>query len=313
MAYDWHETFKRWAAPPSQTEEQKGKRAADMIRDALRNSSALNNADFSVYATGSYRNNTNVRLDSDIDVGVVLTNCFFHNLPEIGLTPAHLGLGSAAYGYHEFRSDVENALQAKFGSGMSTGDKAFNIHANTYRLDADVAVFCQYRKYSGQRNPDGTLHYLEGAELRPNGNRNKRIVNWHQQHYENGVAKNNSTGRRFKRVTRILKRLRNDMKQEGTSGQQQAAQLMSSFLIESLAFNVPDDRYYKVEGGYYEDIREAIAYLWNATRQNGTGTYMNFFEVNNIKPLFSEGQPWAVSEVHDFLLNAWHYVGFTNG
>ena len=37
------------------------------------------------------------------------------------------------------------------------------------------------------------------------------IINYPDQHYANGVSKNTGTGRRFKAVARILKRLRYEM------------------------------------------------------------------------------------------------------
>jgi hypothetical protein len=39
----------------------------------------------------------------------------------------------------------------------------------------------------------------------------RRITNFPRQHYDAGCAKNDRTGRRYKRVVRILKRLRNHM------------------------------------------------------------------------------------------------------
>ena len=38
VVMDWHEQFKRWAKPPSESEETKGANAAEMIRSAIRSS-----------------------------------------------------------------------------------------------------------------------------------------------------------------------------------------------------------------------------------------------------------------------------------
>ena len=55
----------------------------------------------------------------------------------------------------------------------------------------------------------------------------------------NGFAKNSATRRNFKSVVRILKRLRNEMEDDGIV----TAQPIPSYLIECLTWNVPDDKF----------------------------------------------------------------------
>jgi hypothetical protein len=68
VARDWESTFRRWKNPPSDTEDAKRDRTEREIQDALRASDQLTSATMSVYAKGSYKNNTNVRLDYDVDI-----------------------------------------------------------------------------------------------------------------------------------------------------------------------------------------------------------------------------------------------------
>lgn len=309
MARNWHETFGAWAKAPSETEEAKGKRAADMISAAVRASPALASKTFDVYASGSYRNNTNVRLDSDIDVSIVLRDCFYPELPA-GLTREMLGLTTTpSYGMSEFRADVGAALVAKFGTaGVTAGDKAFDIHENSYRLDADAAVFLVHRRYTGNKTPDGSWEYHEGVEMRPKSDPNKRIINWHQQHYDSGVARNTVTKRRFKRVARILKRLRNDMREAGNPAAKAAAATAPSFLLECLAFNALDASFNKDEGSYVADTRAVILDLHG--RLDDQVADPKFLEVSGFKWLFAPGQPWTRADARSFLLHAWHHAGF---
>ena len=90
--------------------------------------------------------------------------------------PEDLGhAGGVKYGLKAFREDVGKALRAKFGAdGVTAGSKAFDVHSNTARLDADVAVFLEHHRYTGKQNVDGTWHYLEGVEMR--GKDNSRII-----------------------------------------------------------------------------------------------------------------------------------------
>ena len=310
MTRNWYELFKSWAKPPSDTEEAKGANAARMINDALRMCESLKNRNFEVYASGSYRNNTNIRLGSDIDIAVVLTDSFYGEYPPSGVPSRELlGFSDASYGFSDFREDVSKALVAKFGSkGVTAGDKTFNVHENSYRLDADVSTFLEHRRYTGNKNPDGSWHYYRGVEMRPRNDSGKRIINWHQQHYDEGVAKNTKTNRRFKRVTRILKRMREDMIECATSDAKSAAGSASSFLLECLVFNAPDNCFNLEEGSYYEDTKSVIRKLWNLTKAEDVSR--DLVEVNRLKPLFHNTQPWSRVQAHEFLLRGWQHIGF---
>lgn len=306
MARDWKSLFTNWAKPPSDTEEEKADRAARMIREAINEFEPLKSRGTQVYGTGSYKNNTNARFESDIDVAVVLTDAFFAAYPPNGKKPQASDLGhgkGVSYGLRHFRDDVGRALVKKFGAdGVTPGSKAFDVHSNTVRLDADVAVFLNHRRYTGEKNADGTWHYLEGVEMRDRDD--TRIINWHAQHYDNGVSKNRRTSRRYKCVVRILKRLRDDMQEQGETPVK-AASKVPSFLLECLAYNAGDGCY----GGdhLYDDVKAVIGRAWTDTKP---GVDADLVEVSGLKWLFSASQPWTQAEAHEFLLRAWNHVGF---
>jgi hypothetical protein len=87
---------------------------------------------------------------------------------------------------------VSDALVGYFGSeGVTPGNKAFDVHENTYRIDADVVATFEHRRYSGSLNPDGTHNYLSGVAFDPDDG--ARIINWPEQNYTNGVARNDAT------------------------------------------------------------------------------------------------------------------------
>lgn len=310
MNKDWHETLKIWAKPPSETEEAKGSHAADMIRKAIRSSTALANRNIDVYATGSYRNNTNTRLGGDIDVAVVLREFAFYEFPQGGPTALDLGIKTGTYTFGAFREEVAQALRQHFGAdNVSSGPKAFNIRENTQRMDADVSTFFEHRRYTTEKSQDRQWLYYTGVEMRPTNEPSRRVINWHQQHYEQGVARNDATRRRFKRITRILKRLRDEMKEKGSAEARAAAGAASSFLLECLTFNATDACFNRVEGSYYEDVKAVMLELWRATRDDASCA--RFVEVSRMKPLFALGQPWTRPVAHEFLTRAWQHVGFT--
>lgn len=63
-------TLAGWTGPSSDTEQDKQARTERMVREAIDAHEAFRGYSFSVYAKGSYPNNTNVRADSDVDVAV---------------------------------------------------------------------------------------------------------------------------------------------------------------------------------------------------------------------------------------------------
>lgn len=310
MAEDWHEQFRRWAKAPSDTEEAKGSNAADMVRTAIRASEKLQALNVEVYATGSYANNTNIRLGSDIDIAIVLHDTIFYTLPD-GITAAEVGLTSpASHTFDQFRDEVGKALSAKFGSSVKPENKTFTIRENSYRLNADATAFFEHRRYSG-KDARGVWQHTDGVELRPRAAPAVRVQNWHRQHYTFGVAKNDRTGRRYKRVARILKNLNSAMLATGSPAARAAAAATPSFLLECLAFNAPDDKFNLVDGSYFDDVKGTIAWLWERTKPGGDGT--KFVEVSGLKWLFSPAQGWEMAQAHAFLFWAWNHVGFGDG
>lgn len=149
MSRDWEQTFRNWSKPSSDTEQQKAENAECMICDAIAESGKLSARNVQVFAQGSYKNNTNVREDSDVDICVCCYDSLFEDFSFAnGLTRVNVGLSPATYLFPQFKNNVEEALVAKFGrAGVTRGNKAFDVHANSYRIDADVVPCFEHRRY----------------------------------------------------------------------------------------------------------------------------------------------------------------------
>ncbi|MGH7616006.1 MAG: nucleotidyltransferase domain-containing protein [Gemmatimonadaceae bacterium] len=301
MARDWPSVFDTWAKPVSDTEGEKCERAERMIRAAIAKSPKLQSHQLRVAAQGSYRNDTNVRQDSDVDICVCCTDVVITDYAHTpNASDALLGYSPSPYTQAEFRNDVGDALRAYFGGdGVTRGDKAFDVHANTVRVDADVVAAFQHRLF--YRNPDGTYDYNSGTNILADSG--KSIMNFPDQHYDNGCAKNVSTGYAFKRLVRIVKRLRNEMADAGAA----AAKPVPSYLMECLLWNVPDEHYRNAR--FFEDVRDALLYLYDQLNA-ADGSLQDWLEVNGIKYLFRPAQPWTREIALNFVRAAWAYVGF---
>lgn len=295
MSRDWEAQFREWAKPPGKTEQDRCDNAASAIRNAIKVSDKLRNRGVSIFAQGSYRNNTNVRKDSDVDIGILCTDTFFHDPLPVGYTQERLGFSDATYHYDQYKNEVEEALINYFGrSAVKRGSKAFDVHETSYHVEADVAAFFEHRRYQA----NGT--YLEGVELRTD-KENHRIINWPEQHYENGVSKNNTTGTRYKSIVRVLKTLSNEMTENGVTGGD-----IPGFLIECLVWNVPNDNFQ--HSTYAADVKAALVFLYEHTKTDEP--CREWGEVSELKYLFRPGQKWTCEQANIFTVSAWNYANF---
>jgi len=294
------EIFSSWAQGPGTTEAEKCENAERAVKKAIAADNKLSRLDITVFAQGSYKARTNVKQDSDVDICVRYNTGFFDDYPE-GKTRADFGNVDGHLMFSDFKDMVGKALVAYFGaSSVTRGNKAFDIHENTYRIDADALPTFEYRWYTGRFNADSTHHYHSGVAFFPD--RGNRIINWPNQTYDNGVGRNDATGRRYKRVIRILKRLRNAM-QEAKIG---SAQGIQSFLIECLVWNATLEAFQN--DTYTADVRYVLANVYN--RMLKEEDCSEWGEVNELKYLFRPLQPWTRQQALNFFDAAWNYIGF---
>lgn len=299
MSRDWESVFSTWAQGPGKTEQDRADNAERQIRQAIRDSQKLQKRNIKVFTQGSYRNRVNVRKDSDVDIGVVCFDTFFPEYPDDNvkaeLNESH---STATYTYAVFKNELEEALIDRFGRpAVSRGSKSFDIKENTYRVESDVAAFFEHRRYRS------VTSYLSGVEMIPDDFSPPIVRNWPEQHYVNGVSKNDSTARRYKRVVRILKCLSNEMSSNGI----ESAKSTPSFLVECLVFNASNSCF--SHQTYKSIVRSVLAELFNNTLTDEKCS--EWGEVSELKYLFRPSQPWTRQSAHQFLSDAWNYIGYS--
>jgi len=295
MAKFTEETLNTWRQPPSDTEETKLNNAERMVKEALKESEELKSKNIDVFGQGSYPNNTNVKLNSDIDINACLSDTIFVNIPK-GKKQEDFGYSDSEYKFSEYKDAVEKALVAKFGrSEVVRNDKCITIKENSYRVEADVVPTFKYNRHEENGGKAiGTKFITDNW---------KSIENYPIQHIDNGKKKNTDTQRRFKRLTRIFKRLRYKMIDDGEN----VSDNISSFLLESLVFNVPDN-IFNDNDTWTDRLKESIRYLYNATKEEKT--CKNWGEVSELLYLFHSGRKWKNTDVNSFLAQAWKYLEY---
>lgn len=294
------ETFTKWSEGPGETEKNRCDNAVSMITDAINRDVNLTPFNILVFPQGSYKNRTNISEDSDVDICVMSRNVIFTNYPE-GKIDSDFGISTSPYNYADFKNSIEKCLINKFGRDqVKRGNKAFDIHANSYRVDADVIPTFEYRSYTGKKDLLNNYQYHSGVKLTTD--KGQSIINWPEQNYQNSLQKNEETFRKYKRCIRILKNLRNQMQNDKIV----AANEIASFLIECLVWNTPSSSFNRV---YFTDtIQDILTHLFNNTCN--LEDYNEWGEVNEIKYLFRSSQPWTLDKAHGFISSAWDYLGY---
>jgi len=294
------QTYNHWKRPASQSEEQRISNAISMIKDSIRNSMDLRNKNIEVFIQGSYANNTNVRAESDIDICVMLRDTFYGEFPD-NMTLQDYGFAPGTNGFDVFRRDVYRALTNKFRvENIKSGNKSIKISSNSYRVDADVVPAFQYRNYRcinsmyPNRFVEGTKFYSSNGQ---------EVINYPKVHVKNGRTKNNDTQRRYKRLARILKRVRFKMIEDGVN----VPSGISSFLVECLVWNTPNT---VLNGAYTWDemTRQTISYLYDKT--NYIEGCRNWVEVSKMFYLFHSSRKWDARMANNFLVQMWNYLGY---
>jgi hypothetical protein len=288
------EQVNRWAHPPSETEDARCENAVSQITDALR---AHFGDDIYFVRQGSHRNRTNIKTDSDIDLAVGHKQSYFPDisgLSEYDKTLHKANSTDAAYRFAQFKTDVNKVLQAKFGLlSVERKNKCIRITGNSSRVNADVVPVFKHKRFSsyGVVSVEG-LGFITDID-------SKTIYSFPEQHYTNGVKKNDGTSRSYKSVVRILKNVRKQLIEDGKI----AKDLMSSFFIESLVWNVPNGHF--KENTYRGDVLSVTAKVWSDMRNAEIAD--KYAEVSDLQWLF-RGSARTYKQAEDFMLQAWLYL-----
>ena len=269
-----------------------------MIRGAIQADYRLSGHDLEVIPQGSYHNNTNVRLNSDMDLCVRYPGqCMYYIAPGANVTAANLQISPLAPGTLEATArELKQVLHLVLGGigQVEWGNKALKVAAvEGSRIDADVVPAVRYvmarpTTLLGVGSPViGTALLTDGGQW---------VYNFPEQHHDRGKEKNERTGRRYKRTVRILKRL---------NGELPLLIALPSFLVESLAYNCPNRLF--AGDDWYSTVSSVLGWMCDQTADDKKA--MLLLEANGIKQLFTVDQPWTRPQAHIFAASALAHIG----
>lgn len=285
-----------WTAPSSTTEQDKQERTERMIREAIADHDSFDGyrSSFSVYAKGSYANNTNVKFDSDVDIVVECSDVIYWRNQD----PSNPGYpGGAPYTGvwtpEHLRNEIGAALRKKFPGVVTQGSTAFEIDASSARVNADVVPSFRFQLYySDGSHAQGTKVFREDGSS---------VENYPKQQLDRGRAKNSRTNNNYKKAVRILKRLENTLVDKSLTD------AVPSYVLECLMYNCPDEFFLRTS--WRAVMRACLAEIFNHTLRPESAEE-RWVEANEIKFLFHSSQKWTRAQIHSFASAAWDYMEF---
>lgn len=219
----------RWSDHGSQ---DNSKRTHESIRKALESYSWPKQLIYDVLLQGSYKNDTNIRGDSDVDMIIKPKNIIYHDWNALSTSDQYKlksSLQDSLYTWADFRTFVLNALRSKFHVFVQEGNKSIKIKPGLSRLAVDVVTCLRYRKYYHLSSfVEGIIFFTLQDE--------RRIINYPEQHYRNGTEKNSCTRDRYKQTVRMFKNARNHLINTRKINQN----LAPSYFLECLIYNAPN-------------------------------------------------------------------------
>ena len=206
------------------------------IRAALDAYNWPSDMNYGIFLQGSYKNDTNLGGESDVDVVVQLN----HRLrPRVAkLSGQQLQEDASHQGTYQrwksFRDHALKAMRARFGNAAKSSRKTLKVPKGRIPADADLVVTLRYR--------EGIAFYLPDER--------RWVVSFPQQHHARGVRKERATRNRFKRTIRMFKAARNRLVETKALTKDDAP----SYFIECLLYNVPENLFAPKLAPTYTDI-----------------------------------------------------------
>ena len=244
------------------------------IREALDAHQGLAQFKYEVLLQGSYKDDTNLGGDSDVDVVVRLSSKLKPRV--VALSGEQLQEdGSHKFAlerWQAFREQAMKAMRARFGKAVKSGRKSIKVPKGEIPADADLVVTLSHKEGIGFYLPD----------------ERRWVVSYPQQHHQRGSKKELAANNRFKRTIRMFKAARNQLVDKGVLTKDDAP----SYFIECLLYNIPDHLF---------EQKLAPTYLGTLTWLK-TARLKDFQCQNGQLPLFGrQREQWTVAKAQAFV------------
>jgi hypothetical protein len=270
-------------------------RTHTLIRNVLADYDWPEQMDYEDYLQGSYRNATNIRGESDVDIVIECTSVFYNNLTND--EKRLLNFSKSSHTIDRFRAEAVNALEDYFGkkyvdSSRPNAIKVSPDGSGSNRLYADVVICAQYRRYDSLKETARGITFW-------NQETGDQIINYPKLHFKYGATKNDACSGTYKQTVRMFKNARSYICGDDTKRLKRFA----SYFVECLIFNVPPQHFRGAT--WKEDFVSIVNYL-NGVLPTDEAT--KFVTQSRRHWLFNKSQ-WNKEDAIEFvdaLINLWN-------
>lgn len=221
----------------------------EKIRDVISGISFPRGVTPEVYLQGSYKNDTNIRGTSDVDIVIELNKQI--NMMLLYRDAIDASLKQQWFNHREL---VIKELQRKYGSNQILVDKkCIKVAESHSTLKADVVV--AFRRTHTIYLATGPLTTYDGMEFYV-PDENRWVVNYPKMHYTNGVKKNSPEGTNgwYKHLVRVFKNYCKEVSVD-----------VPSYFLECLIYNAPNNLF---GPNYQTSFNKVLDWLRTAPLEN---------------------------------------------
>lgn len=249
---------------------------------------------YTVLLQGSYGNGTGVRRESDVDISIICEDVWIGNYTRF--SARDYNFCDSSFSILDLKSQLSNFINNHYPSMVRESNKCIDFAGNgSSRKNVDIVPALRYRDYSNDLycNPN---NYVKGICIKTRNG--MKIINYPEQTRDNSIHKNNETNYYYKKIVRIIKSIKSDMEDEGNS----YASSVSSFGLESLLYNVPND----VINGNYDTMCDRVIAVIDYLVSN-KGYFCNYKEPNGILNIFDNSSN-DIEVYRNFIVSLKRYV-----
>jgi len=201
------------------------------------------------------------------------------------------------------RQRVEAIIRGSFGQWAEERPKAITVAGTPHRLEADLIVGLELRKYTGHVGKYGNYLYTEGVELRSREDSETPVVCYPELRRHEIEAYDQSARGRYRPIVRILKCVRRSFRMSGEPTLVEVAKGIPSCLLEGILARMPA-RYYhhdcSSQWHVLDQVMPHVIELVSSWERAGA-----LRDLGNVKRLFGAEQTWSREHLHRFLKTAW--------
>lgn len=284
-----------WATPPTRDNDKSASTYA-LIKAILERKFGNK---VKIFLQWSYANRTNIKKDSDIDIVICYQDSCFTDTSKLSEKDKELynsNRTDATYKFSNFKNDVQKCLEESFWKNPHTErkDKCIRIYWNHTRVDADMVPCFVHKRFKTHNTTSAEwVEFVSDSWI--------HSISFPKQHIQNWENKNTRTKENYKDTVRILKNCKKELVERGLIEDE----LISSFFIECLVWNVPDTYFNKTS---YLDITKSILEKIYSDIQNAETTN-KYTEINSLFYLIRSKRTKITREdVIKFLEVAYWYI-----